>query len=148
MGDLKFQNLQTKYENFWKMNTIQRFIFHTWLNNKRLLNHFLSLKTCFLNVRTKLHPSFLLLNFWYFTGLQSPQNTLSNTHNGKSHTKQPFVTATLTTLIHNKLTHRYLAACNCIISSWRSTRLAREILTRASYKNASESSTNVALISN
>jgi len=147
-SDLKVQKPQPKYGHFWKVNFIQRFIFHKWRNNKRLLKHFVSLKTCFLKVKTKLNPSSLLLKVWHFTRLQISQNALRTTHNGKSHTKQRSVTATLTTLTHNKLTQRYLAACSRIMSSWRSMRLARELLTRTSYKNASECSTNAALISN
>jgi hypothetical protein len=142
----KFKNPQPKYGHLWKVNIIQRFIFYKWRNNKGLLKHFVSLKTCFLKVKIKLKPSSLLLKVWHFTRLQSSQNALKITPNGKSHTKQRFVAATLTTLIHNKLTHRYLTAC--IISSWHSTWLARELLTRTSYTNASKCSTNAALISN
>jgi len=133
MGNLKVQKPQPKYNYFRKVNIIQRFIFHKWRNNKRLLKRFVILKTCFPNVKTKLDPTSLFLVVRHFTRLQSSQNALKITHNGKSHTKQRSVTAKLTTLIHNKLTQRYLAAWNRIISSWRSTRLARELLTRTSY---------------
>jgi hypothetical protein len=139
---------QPKQDHFWKVNIIQRFISHKWPNKKRFLKHFVRLKFCFLNVKTKLDASSLLLMVWHFTRLQTSQNALKITHNGKSHTKQLSVTATLTTLIHNKLTQRYLAACSRVISSWLSTRLVRELLSRKSYKNASKCSTNAAPTSN
>jgi hypothetical protein len=85
------------------MNIIQRFVFRTWRHSYRLLKHFLRLKTCFLNVKPKLHATFLLLGVLYFTGLQRSQNTLSTyTLKRKLHTKQRSITAKLSTLIHNK----------------------------------------------
>jgi hypothetical protein len=126
MGDLKVQNPQPKYGHFWKANIIQRFVVHTWRHNERLWKHFVSLKTwCNFFVSWS-------VTFHWATAIAEHSNT--NTLKGKLHTKQRSLTATIITLIHNKSTQRYLVAYSRLLSSWRSTRPARELLTARNIK--------------
>ena len=84
---------------------------------KGILKHFISLRICFAEVKTKLRANSQFLMVCYFTELHQSQNALNTRHLNVNCTKmQLSLTATLTGIVHHKLTQRYLAAHSCVKS--------------------------------
>jgi hypothetical protein len=77
---LQQSNLKMSYLNFQNLKQLCLFkgLFYTHgFITKGLLKHFISLRSCFLKVKSKLNANYQSLNVCHFTGLQQLQNVLN-----------------------------------------------------------------------
>ena len=128
MGDLNVQTSLPKPDHLWNVKTNQKFTPYLWHHHECLCKHFESLRSWFLTVKQNL-MHILFMKVWPFhssTMIAEPiQHKQTNVN--CTYTQCP-ITATPTTLTHNKSAQRYVVTQSCIISGSRSMRPSRILL--------------------